>query len=98
MARLVLWLTQGRFERFHSKEDSWLKRKLSLFSLINTLFSTTLVNMQIVELRNNAKVIKLLIYRACATCVFTSEMNNPDSEIRYQSFLFVLASTTGVGC
>ena len=36
MARLVLWLTQGRFERFHSKEDSWLKRKLSLFSMINT--------------------------------------------------------------
>ena len=36
MARLVLWLTQGRFERFPSKEDSWLKRKLSLFSMINT--------------------------------------------------------------
>ena len=36
MACLVLWLTQGQFERFHSEEDSWLKRKLSLFSMINT--------------------------------------------------------------
>ena len=42
------------------------------------------------------KVLLLFLNYQILNFLFTSEMNNPDSEIRYQSFLFVLASTTRV--
>ena len=44
------------------------------------------------------KVSLLFLNYQILNFLFTSEMNNLDSEIRYQSFLFVLASTTRVGC
>ena len=44
------------------------------------------------------KVLLLFLNYQILHFLFTSEMNNPDSEIRYKLFLFVLGSTIRVGC